>query len=208
MSEPDFNFEINERLVSVRLNGTSPRGRFWAFIFFFIALPALGTCALLFLPGRNGSPSMWQDLSSSGPDIFACILLLSAPPFMLLLIWRYAVSAYPSDEVFRCDGSTLTISKVRWFDFQNNDNWSTRSYALPEIETMRYKAIASARATSIYGLWFKAGGRIERVLPGLEPREADKILKAVKRFGVNVPDDPKLLRKLAEQDSQLASRAD
>jgi len=41
----------------------------------------------------------------------------------------------------------------------------------------------------------------QRVLPGLKLREADKILKALKTFGVDVPDDPTLSKKLAENTS-------
>ena len=196
MSKPDFNVEINDRLVSVQLNGVSPRRRFYTLIFWFVALPALATCALLFLPGKHGNPSIWRDLSPQ--PVLLSIASLVAFGFILLVIWNYTLSAYPSDETFRCDGATLTVSKVRWFDFHNNDNWKTRSYALAEIETMRYKAIASAKGSAIYGIWFKAAANSESVLPGLGPREADQILKAVKALGVNVPDDPKLSRKLAE----------
>ncbi|HTZ75274.1 MAG TPA: hypothetical protein VMB47_15230 [Candidatus Aquilonibacter sp.] len=202
MSKPDFNVEINNGSVSVRLNGVSPRARLYAFILCFIGLPVLGVCFLLFVPGEHGGPSMWQYLSSrpvhSAFFSFELVLLLITPPFLLLAIWRYTVCAYPSDEILRCDGSTLTVSKARWFDFHSNANWNTRSYASAEIETMRYKAIARVRRGSIYGLYFKARGSNERVLPGLGARDADKILKAFKAFGINVPDDPRLLRKLAE----------
>ena len=60
---------------------------------------------------------------------------------------------------------------------------------------------ANARGISIYGLRFIARGRTRRVLPGLKPCEADKILKALKAFGTDVADDPTLSRKLAEQTS-------
>jgi len=66
---------------------------------------------------------------------------------------------------------------------------------------MRYQAIANAKGISIYGLSFIAGGRTLRVLPGLKPRQADKILKALKAFGADVPDDPTLSKKLAEETS-------
>jgi hypothetical protein len=77
---------------------------------------------------------------------------------------------------------------------------------MEEIENLKYQAIASARGVSIYGLRFKAGGRTQRVLPGLKPRDADKILKALKAFGVDVPDDPKFLKKLAEDAEDHWSR--
>jgi hypothetical protein len=207
MTEPDFHVDINDQSVSVRLNvsGHSPRGRFYASIF-FVAFLALAMCGLLFLPGKHGNPSMWHDLSSypvdSGWFIFPMALLLGFPPLAGLLTWRYVVSAYPSDETFRCDRSTLTISRVRWLDIQNK-HWDTRSYALADIVKMRYQAIARAKGASIYGLRFIAGGRTQRVLPGLKPREADKTLKAFKAFGADVPDDPTLSRKLAEYPSRL-----
>jgi len=199
MPEPDFHVDINDRSVSVRLN-VSPRRRFYASIF-FIAILALMICGLLFLSGKNGSPSMWHDLSSSpvnsGGFIFPLVILLSGVAFVVLLTWRYIISAYPSDETFYCDGRTLTISKVRWLDIHNR-HWNTCSYAVPEIVNMRYQAIARARGTSIYGLRFIAGGKTQRVLPGLRPREADKILKTLKTFGADVPDDLKLSKKPAE----------
>jgi hypothetical protein len=51
---------------------------------------------------------------------------------------------------------------------------------------------------SIYGLRFLAGGKTQRVLPGITPRQADKILKALKAFGADVPDDPEFSKKLEE----------
>ena len=199
MPEPNFHVDINDGSVSVRLNA-SPRGRFYASIF-FIAVLALMICGLLFLPGKNGSPSMWNALSSSpvnsGDFIVPSIIVLGCVALVVLLSWRYVISAYPSDETFYCDGRMLTISKVRWLDI-HNEHWDTSSYAVPEVVNMRYQAIASARGTSIYGLRFIAGGKTQRVLPGLKPREADKILKVLKSFGADVPDDPKLLKKLAE----------
>jgi hypothetical protein len=169
---------------------------------FFIAIGALAICGLLFLPGKHSSPSMWHDLSSSPADsgdfIFPFILLLSFPVLMGFLLWRYTIFAYPSDETVHCDRSTLTISKVRWLDIHNS-HWDTRSYALAGIADMRYQEIAYVKGGSIYGLCFIAAGKTERVLPGLKPREADKILKALKTFGADVPDDPTLSEKLVTQ---------
>jgi hypothetical protein len=97
----------------------------------------------------------------------------------------------------------LTISKVPWLDIHNK-HWDTRSYPLVDITKMRYQAIARSKGISIYGLRFIAAGRSQRVLPGLQPHEADKILKALKSFGVDVPDDPTLSRKVAAEASRLS----
>jgi hypothetical protein len=200
MPQLGFQVDIDDQSVKVRLS-VSEYSRFYASIF-FIAIGLFVVCGVLFLPGKHGNPSMWHDLSSSpvnsGDFIVPLVLLLGTSILMVLISWRYVVSAYPSDQILHCDKSTLTISKVRWLDI-HNEHWNTRSYALAEIEKMRYQTIASAKGGSIYGLRFIARGKPQRVLPGLEPREADKILKALKAFGADVPDDPALSKKLADE---------
>jgi hypothetical protein len=162
------------------------------------------SCALLFLPGKGGSASIWHDVSPSPVDsegfIILLIILVSCSVLMVLLTWRYIVLAYPSDEAFHCDSLALTTSKVRWLDISNK-HWDTHSYTLASLQEMGYEAIAHLRGTSIYGLRFIAGGKTYRILPGLKPRQADKILKALKALGVEVIDDSTLLRKLAEDSN-------
>lgn len=190
MANPDFHIEISDQAVSVRLDAStkSPHGRLYALIF-HAALVALLMCGLLFLPGKHGNPSMYHDMSvnsvGSGRFVFPLALLLITPFFMALLTWRYVVYAYPSDETFHCDRSTLTISKVRWLDFHNKE-WETRFYRLGEIENMRYKALARSKNASVYGIRFTARGETERILPGLNTHQAGKILKALGTFGVDV----------------------
>lgn len=205
MAQQTFQIEIDDQLVSVRLNASdsSPHGRIYACIF-FIAILIFVLCAVLFLPGKHGSASMWHNLSSNPVDsqdfIVQFVLLLSCPVLMVLLLWRYTMFAWPSDETFNCDRSTVSLSKVPWLDFGNKD-WETRFYPLAEIEDIRYQAIASVRGASIYCLRFKTGDKTQRVLPGLKPHEADRVLKALKAFGADVPDDPRLTKKLAEEDA-------
>lgn len=55
---------------------------------------------------------------------------------------------------------------------------------------------------TVYGLRSIAGGKTRRVLPGLNPRDAEKILVVLKTFGADVPDDPVLPRKLKEDSSR------
>lgn len=198
----EFHLEVTNQSAYVRLNVLG-RARFYA-LAFFASLTALAICALLFLPGKRGSPSIWHGLSTSSVGsadfLFPFFLLLSLPPFMLIMTKRYVRLAYPSDETFHADRSTLSISRARWLDTHNN-HWDTCSFTLAEVRDIRYKAIASLRGTSIYGLRFIAGGKTRRVLPGLKPRDAEKILAALKAFGADVPDDPVLQRKLKEECS-------
>jgi hypothetical protein len=64
MPDEKLHLDITNDSVSVRLNGDSGRKRFYA-LAFFSALTALGVCLLLFLPGKNGSSSIWHDRSAS-----------------------------------------------------------------------------------------------------------------------------------------------
>ena len=137
MPEQDFHVEFNDKSVDVRLSVSehSPNARFYA-CGFFVATWAVAICALLFLPGKRGSPSMWHDLSSSPVDsgdfIVPLVILFGISVLIVLLTRRYVVLAYPSDEIFHFDGLTLTISKVRWLDIHNT-HWDTYSCALPDI---------------------------------------------------------------------------
>jgi hypothetical protein len=117
--------------------------------------------------------------------IIPVAILLGVSALVVLISWRYVVMAYPSDETFYCDRSTLTISKVRWLDIHNRD-WRTRSYPLNAITGITYKAVARAKGGAVYGIRFKAAGQPECVLPGLGTQDAGKILKAVKAFGADV----------------------
>jgi hypothetical protein len=190
LNQEEFEVEVTSQSVNVRLNASrkSPRGRFyWAA--FFVALWMAALCLLVFASGKHGEPGMWHDfatypLNSSG-FIVPLLILLGCSALMALISWRYVVMAYPSDETFSCDRSTLTISKVRWLDMHNKE-WRTRSYPLREITRLKYRSVATAKGGTVYGLRFEAEGRSERVLPGLGTHDAGKILKAVKSFGVNV----------------------
>lgn len=202
MPEPEFHLEITDQSVLVRLNASGNR-RFFGLLF-FAGLTLLLMCVLLFVPAKHGRRSMWHDLSTSslGSEGFLVpiFLVLSVPILMGILLGRYTKFAFPSNESFSCDRSTLTVARVRWFDIHNND-WDTHSYQLAEVRELRYRTVARAKGTSIYGLRFIARGKTQRVLPGLAPRDADRILMAIRAFGADVPNDPLLAEKLTEDSS-------
>jgi hypothetical protein len=203
MPEQEFKLEITDKSVLVRLN-VPGRARFYA-LAFFAGVATLLLCVLLFLPGKHGRPSMWHVLSTSsvGSTDFLIpffLLLLGAPLLMVVLPRRYVMLAYPSDPTFRCDRSTLSVSKVRWLDV-NNNHWDTCSFPLAEVRGVRYQVIAQFRTGAVYGLRFAVSGETLRVLPGLKPKDAERVLTALKIFGADVPDDPELQRKLKEDSS-------
>ena len=125
MPEPQFHIEATTQSVSVRMD--TGRKRFCA-LAFFVGFMILAICALLFLPGKLGNPSMWRDLSTSSIDSAGfwapIILLLAFLVFMLLTTKRYVMLSYPSDEKLYCDRSRLSVSRVRWPDI-GNDPWET-----------------------------------------------------------------------------------
>jgi hypothetical protein len=190
INEEKFEIEVTSQSVKVRLNASkkSPRGRF-CWCIFFAAVWSVVLSLVVFARGKRGQSSMWHDLTThpvnSQGFIVPTVLLLGTSALIVLLSWRYVVMAYPSDETFYCDRSTLTISKVRWLDIQNAD-WRTRSYPLNTIIGIKYRAVARTRGATVYGLRFKAAGRNERVLPGLGTHDAGAILKALKAFGADV----------------------
>lgn len=181
---------ITNDSVSARLQGNSGRTRLYALAFFF-ALTILGLCLLLFLPGKNGSPSIWHSRSAS------YFTVLTFPLFIFVLTKRYVRLAYPADETFRCDRSTMSIAKVRWLDFRDS-HWNPASFPLAEVRGIRYRVLVAMRGTAIYGLRFKVGGKTLRVLPWLKAADAERILLALKSFGADVPDDPVVPSKLKE----------
>jgi hypothetical protein len=188
-SDGEFQIAITGQSVNVRLNASvkSPRGRFyWAA--FFLALWIAAVCLIIFSKGKHGEPGMWHDFATnpvnSSGFIIPLLIIVGCSALFALLSWRYVVMAYPSDETFYCDRSTLTISKVFWLDIHNKD-WRVRSYPIEWITDLKYRSVATAKGGAVYGLRFEAGGRSERVLPGLGTHDAGKILKAVKALGVD-----------------------
>jgi hypothetical protein len=197
MPDHEFHFEVTNEYVYVRRN-VSGKTRFLA-LAFFSGIMIIFMCLLLIMPGKHGAPSMWHSMSTAAFGsfgfLFPFFLLLCFPLLILVGTKRYVRLAYPSDESFRCDQSTLCIARVRWFDI-HNEHWESSSFALSDVQEIKYKAIASLRGMTIYGLRLKAGGKTLRILPELKPVDAERILLALKALGADVPDDPVVSSKL------------
>lgn len=209
MARSDFEITITDTSVDVRYTPsvTSPRGKLFGFVFTSATLVVLA-CAVLFMPGKHGNPSMWQDLKAAplqSAAFFGPVLGLAF--FLALFGWqgvRYARAAWASDETFHCDRAALTISRVPWLDFSNR-TWRTHTYPLTEVSAIRYAVIASAKGKSFWGIRFKAHGR-QWALPDLEAPDAKAILTGLKNLGADVPDDPKLEKRLKEwHDNQFGN---
>jgi hypothetical protein len=201
MAHSDFSISITDSAVDVRYTPSvsEPHGKEYGFVFILVT-NTLVACAVLFIPGKHGNPSMWQDLAKASlgsmsfwwPIVFLAI-------FIALLGWwgiRYARAAWASDETFHCDREAITISRIPWLDFSNR-KWRTNKYPLSEVSAIRFAVIASAKGAQYWGLRFKANGR-KWALPGLEAPEAETILAGLRALGADAPDDPSLEKRIQE----------
>ena len=157
-------------------------------------------CGVLFLPGKHGNPSMWHDLTSAPSG---SLIVVFIPAGLVLFVglfgwqtFRYARAAWASDETFHCDREAITISRIPWLDFSNR-TWRTYTYPLTEVSAIRFAVIASAKGKQFWGLRFRAHGR-RWALPGLEAPEAKPILAGLKALGADVPEDPKLDKRIKQ----------
>jgi hypothetical protein len=200
MPHSDFSISITDKAVDISYTPSvsEPRGKLFGFIFIIATLVVL-SCALLFLPGKHGNPSMWHDLTkatSGSSVVFIPIVLML---FIGLFGWqgfRYARAAWASDETFHCDREAITIKRIPWLDFSNR-TWRTYTYPIAEVSAIRFAVIASAKGRAFWGLRFRAHGR-RWALPGLEAPEAKTILTGLKALGADVPDDPKLDKRIQQ----------
>lgn len=201
MAHSDFSISITDKAVDVRYtpSASEPRGKIFGFVFIICTLVVMA-CAVLFLPGKHGNPSMWHDLASapSGSSGFL-VPVIGLGIFLGLFGWqglRYARAAWASDETFHCDREAITISRIPWLDFSSR-TWRTYTYPLTEVSAIRFAVIASAKGRSFWGLRFRARGR-KWALPGLEAPEAENILTGLKALGADVLDDPNLDKQIKE----------
>jgi hypothetical protein len=212
MAKSDFELAIRDTAVDVAYtpSASEPRGKLFGFIVTICIIVAV-TCALLFLPGKRGEPSMWHDLANAQSDSLVFFIFVFVP-LIGLMGWqgsRYARAAWPSNETFHCDSKALTISRIPWLDFSNR-TWRTHTYPLSEVKAIRFAVIASAKNRSYWGLRFQSHGR-KWALPGLEAPEAKQILTALRALGADAPDDPELderIKKILEMRSSDTSWMD
>jgi hypothetical protein len=200
MAHSDFSISITDKSVDVRYTPSvsEPRGKLFGFVFIISTLIVLA-CALLFLPGKHGNPSMWHDLTNAPSGSSVVFIPIGLMLFIGLFGWqgfRYARAAWASDEIFHCDREVITIKRIPWLDFSNR-TWRTYTYPLAEVSAIRFAVIASAKGRAFWGLRFRAHGR-KWALPGLEAPEAKEILTALKALGADVPHDPKLDKRIKE----------
>jgi hypothetical protein len=202
MPPSDFTISIKQDSVEVQLNpsASSPYAKLGGAIF-IVSMLVLGLCALLFMPGKHNQPGMWHNMSNAvsthQTSWFPSTLLVLFAVFMGWLGFRWSAAAWPSDETLRCDHTNLIISRVPYLDFRDRTR-KTKSYLASDIENLRFAIYASAKNSSIYGFRFRANGKNHKTLPGLEAPEAQNILMALQRLGVDAVLDDNLQKKVGK----------
>jgi hypothetical protein len=201
MKRGDLDIELTDEAVDVKLNASarSPNAKLGGFLFIMCGI-LLMDAALLFMPGKPGHRSMWNNMVSakSPSDWIAPVLILTAGTISLAWLgFRWARAAWPSDEHFHCDRTALTLARIPYLDFKSR-NWNKTSFALADVSRIRFDAYASAKGGTIYGLRFCVQQTGHKALPGLEAPEAQKILLALQRLGADVIIDKTLQKRVDE----------
>jgi hypothetical protein len=135
---------------------------------------------------------------------FGVIILLGVNAFIVFIVRRALLGFFPSDERLHCDAHTLTLSKVRWLDITNTQ-WQTRTFDLSEISEVSFAMIAPDRYRSVHGIRLLIRGKKVNTLPGLNPRQAGKVLDGLQDLGVDLKETYRLKarkRKLLKLDSR------
>jgi len=189
MPKGKIDIVIEPGLVRVHYDAISksPRGRFLAGLLYLL-FGIVMICLIIFVPGKHGTPSIWQDLHAYPKDSFGFLFPLGFVLTMFVIFaWflaRVVPVAYPGGQKLECDGETLTISRIRWLDLENKE-WTTESYLLKNVSRIRYGVLVSGRGNSIHGLRFRAARRNYKLFPKLTTREVGKILSGLEAFGAD-----------------------
>ena len=156
--------------------------------------------AMLFLPGKHGHPSVWDDLHTyhwpSGgfqsalvegmvqATLFGCTFLLGFRQF------------FPSGEELHCDRSTFMIAKIPWYNLVGR--WHKETIPTSSVSELTYALVSSRRGGDIYGLSFYANSKEKKIFRGIQAPEADKVIKGLKNLGVNVIEDQDIQSKVEQ----------
>jgi hypothetical protein len=90
MAHSDFSISITDKAVDVTYTPSTsePRGKLFGFVFIIATLVVL-TCALLFLPGKHGNPSMWHDLTNASSGSSVVFI-----PIGLMCFWQLGLAHF------------------------------------------------------------------------------------------------------------------
>jgi hypothetical protein len=194
--EIDIKAEPGSVTVRYDITSKSPHGRFKVGLG-YLALAVVVLSFLVFAPGKQRALSAWDDMhshpvTSSGFLVPFCFVLLGSGVLAWAVI-RGVLIAHPGDQKLEFDGQMLTVSRMRWLDWENKD-WIAESYLLKDVSRMRYGVILSGKGNSIDGLRFSAAGRSYKLFPKLTTNQAGKILGGLEALGLETDRQQKRIK--------------
>jgi hypothetical protein len=204
MAKAEIDVVVEPGRVRVYFDSTSrsPHGRFY---FGFVVLALFGAILLIlpFAPGDHGGPSLWQRVRETPAEsyrfLIPTVLLLTLFAVLAWLVIRALRLNYPGGQRLECDGLTLTVSWLRWLDWDNRD-WITQTYALNDVSRLRYAAIFQSRRKLTWGLRFTVAGKSYKLFPHLTNQQAGMILEGFEALGANTDRIMRAARKVAREN--------
>jgi hypothetical protein len=165
----------------------------------FLICGAIFVFSFMMFGSRHRMPNAWNNLTNSHWPSFDFVLAL----FMAILATGLSGSLFlngvrrffPLGAWLHCDRSTLTISKVPWFNLQGQ--WKSQSFPTSNVAEFKF----CVTEQNLYGFRFRAGDCKYEIFIGLEAPEADEILKGLQRLGVDVVRDPSIQEKIDKTQS-------
>jgi hypothetical protein len=200
MPKGTIDIVVEPGLVRVNFDtiSTFPHKRFYVGLACLVFI-VVADCAIFFSGGKHGATSLWQDMHAYPIDssriLFPLAIIVIPSVLLCWHISRVVAIAYPGAEKLECNRTTLTISRIRWLDWENKD-WISESYQLNDVSRLRFGVIVSGRGNSTYGLLFRAAGRNYRLFPKLTTHEVGKILAGLEALGA----DTDRLRKARQRE--------
>ncbi len=152
---------------------------------------ALLAYGALLRPDRNGYSGWWRLMH----DRFTSQFLIDAviPLGFGFVVWLLFAalgvrSFFTSGQMLHCDRSQLTVAKIPWVNF--NGKWRPRTVPIAAVSQLELAIWPSKTRETYYLILFRADGKRQKVLAGIEAPEGYRILKGLKTLGADVRHDP------------------
>ena len=177
-----FKIEVSEKLVEVKTADVKPQLTFMfvlTILFFaplgiYLLTQAVPVVPILFSVHRFDSGN-W--------------LRITSPLFLgVSLLWTAFRAMFSSGESLECTADTLTIGRIP--NYVLTGRWTYQTFPSKSVKQLTFAAVRVSQYGSTMGFVFQVDGKKKKALSGLEAPEADQILQALSRLGVDTVHDP------------------
>jgi hypothetical protein len=141
---------------------------------------------------KHGRPGLWSELKGvprhSFEFYFLSLFLSGILVFCGYLLLIGVRLFFPAGEELHCDRTAFAYSMIPWVRLRGR--WKRRSFPVADISELMYGVIRYGKpdknTVDVYGLSFYVGKKEYKILAGLEASDADRIVKQLRAFGVDV----------------------